>query len=67
MCTTFLLCFVFSAMYSYSVSFAGKMASGRGKSKDATVTLEELAETEYELARNRIVEENEKKLAALRL
>jgi hypothetical protein len=31
-------------MYSYSVSFAGKMASGRGKSKDVIVTDEQLAQ-----------------------
>jgi hypothetical protein len=49
------------------VSFAGKMPSGRGKSKDAVVTDEELAEVEYELNRNRIVEENEKRLALLGL
>ena len=61
MCTFFVLCSVFSAMYSYSVSFAGKMASGRGKSKDAMVTDEQLAEVEYELARNRNMEENEKR------
>jgi hypothetical protein len=36
------------------------MASGRGNSKDAVVTDEQLAEVEYELNRNRIVEENEK-------
>jgi hypothetical protein len=53
-------------MYSYSVSFAGKMASGRGNSKDAVVTDEQLAEVEYEINRNRIVEENEKRLALLR-
>jgi hypothetical protein len=49
------------------VSFAGKMPSGRGKSKDAVVTDEELAEVEYELNRNRIMEENEKRLALLRI
>jgi hypothetical protein len=49
------------------VSFAGKMPSGRGKSKDAVVTDEELAEVEYEQNRNRIVEENEKMLALLRI
>jgi hypothetical protein len=53
-------------MYSYSVSFVGKMASGRGKSKDAAVTDEQLAEVEYELNRNKRVEENEKRLALLR-
>jgi hypothetical protein len=49
------------------VSFAGKMPSGRGKNKDAVVTDEELAEVEYELNRNRMVEENEKRLALLGL
>jgi hypothetical protein len=48
------------------VSFAGKMPSGRGKS-NAGVTDEELAEVEYELNRNRRVEENEKRLALLRI
>jgi hypothetical protein len=45
------------------VSFAGKMASGRGKSKDAIVTDEQLAQVEYELARNRNIEENAKRMA----
>jgi hypothetical protein len=49
------------------VLFVGKMPSGRGKSKDAVVTDEELAEVEYEQNRNRIVEENEKMLALLRI
>jgi hypothetical protein len=65
MCTNFLLCFVVSAMYSYIVPFAGKMASGRGKSKDVMVTDEQLAQVEYELARNRMVEENEERMARL--
>jgi transposase len=43
------------------------MPSGRGKSKDVVVTDEELAKVEYELNRNRIVEENEKRLALLRI
>ncbi|KAM0830534.1 hypothetical protein ACQ4PT_066145 [Festuca glaucescens] len=42
------------------------MASGRGKSKDAIVTDEQLAEVEYELARNRNIEENEKRMALIR-
>ncbi|KAM0927247.1 hypothetical protein ACQ4PT_003309 [Festuca glaucescens] len=49
---------------SYS-RLTGKMASGRGKSKDVMVTDEQLAEVEYELARNRMVEENEKRMAHL--
>jgi hypothetical protein len=49
------------------VSFAGKMPSGRGKRNDAVVTDEELAEVEYELNRNRRVEENEKRLELLRI
>ena len=51
-----------------SVSFAaGKMASGRGRSKDGTVTEEQLKELEIELQRNRTIEQNEKRMAALRL
>ncbi|KAM0830522.1 hypothetical protein ACQ4PT_066140 [Festuca glaucescens] len=42
------------------------MASGRGKSKDAIVTDEQLAEVEYELARNRNIEKNEKRMALIR-
>ncbi|KAM0899037.1 hypothetical protein ACQ4PT_021577 [Festuca glaucescens] len=45
----------------------GKMASRRGKSKDVMVTDEQLAEVEYELARNRMVEENEERMALLDL
>jgi hypothetical protein len=50
---------------SYSVSFVGKVPSGRG-SKDAAVTDEQLAEVEYKPNRNRRVEENEKRLRLLR-
>ncbi|KAM0899035.1 hypothetical protein ACQ4PT_021577 [Festuca glaucescens] len=39
----------------------------RGKSKDVMVTDEQLAEVEYELARNRMVEENEERMALLDL
>ena len=71
----------FSAMYSYSVSFvglfqrcthivcfiaAGKMASGSGKGNDGGVTMEQLKEVQYELERNRMIEENEKRLAVVR-
>ena len=46
-------------MYSYCVSFAEEMASeremARGRTKDAGVTSEQLAEVEYELQRNRYV------------
>nr|XP_051206869.1 uncharacterized protein LOC127321956 isoform X2 [Lolium perenne] len=43
------------------------MASGRGKSKDVMVTDEQLAQVEYELARNRMVAENEERMARLGL
>ncbi|KAM0836034.1 hypothetical protein ACQ4PT_062578 [Festuca glaucescens] len=48
-----------------NVPFTGKMASRRGKSKDVMVTNEQLAEVEYELPRNMMVEENEQRMALL--
>jgi hypothetical protein len=41
------------------------MASGRGRGKDARVTDEQLKEVEYELQRNKSVEENKRKLASV--
>jgi hypothetical protein len=58
--------YIFSNVFIYW-SFAGKMASGRGKSKDVMVTDEQLAQVEYELARNRMVAENEERMARLGL
>ena len=54
-------------MYSYSVSFAGgKMASASGKAKDGGVTEEQLKAVEYELLRSKTIEQNDKRLAAVR-
>lgn len=61
------LCVIFSAMYSYSVSSTGgKMASASGKSNDGGVTMEQLEAVEYELNRNRMIEENMRRLVEVR-
>ena len=44
----------------------GNNANGRGNNKVGAVTDDELATLEYELRRDRIVAENEKKLALIR-
>uniref|UniRef100_A0A8R7P824 Transposase, Ptta/En/Spm, plant n=1 Tax=Triticum urartu TaxID=4572 RepID=A0A8R7P824_TRIUA len=54
-------------MYSHSVSFAGgKMASTNGRAKDGGVTEEQLKAVEYELLRSKTIEQNDKRLAAVR-
>lgn len=54
-------------MYSYNVSFAGgKMASANGKAKNGGVTVDQLKAVEYELQRSKNIEENDKRLAAVR-
>ena len=42
------------------------MASTSGKGNDGGVTMDQLKEVEYQLKRNKIVEENEKRLAVIR-
>ena len=57
------LCFIVSAMYSYSVFFAGeKMENANGKGKDGPVTEEELEAVEYALVRSKRMEENKRRL-----
>ena len=62
-----LLCFVFSTMYSYSVSFVGgKMASASGKGKNGGVMEDQPKVVEYELVRSRNLEENERRMEVIR-
>ena len=58
---------VFSAMYSYIVSFAGgKMASASGKGNDGGVSMDQLKAVEHELQRKRFIEENERRMEVIR-